>query len=419
MQLCATWLMAVALQVGSGEDAAELEPVVTLLEFVLEADEQTAVECLNKLTHQAQTGELSLRKLQLLRQRLGPTLRPILTGGKNKPVYPAAIVLAALWGDTVAVDRVRELAWDRGQSETLRGTAMEALAAIQDPQLLTQAERVLAAATESPQLAARLIDALSRYEQPAVAQLVLHVYQNLPAEIQPKAIALLIQRPTWSKQLLASIARGDLPTSVLNVNHLRALLASRDPDLAALSKKQFGSVRVERDPRRERVIAQMGDLFSRTPGNAVRGQEVFHRVCGQCHRIHGTGQDVGPDITSNGRATFDQLLSNVFDPSLVIGPAYQAVTVVTQDGRVLTGLLAEDNPQRIVLKIQGGKIESVPRSEIDEVAPSKLSLMPEGVEKQLSPQEIADLFSFLVFDRPPQDASARPIPGTPTLPVMP
>ena len=68
---------------------------------------------------------------------------------------------------------------------------------------------------------------------------------------------------------------------------------------------------------------------------------MFKKVCAQCHKIYGEGQDVGPDITSNGRASFDQLLSNVFDPSLVIGAGYQARIVTTTGGRVLTGLLAE------------------------------------------------------------------------------
>jgi putative heme-binding domain-containing protein len=190
-------------------------------------------------------------------------------------------------------------------------------------------------------------------------------------------------------------------------------LASRDRNLAAMVKKQWGEVRAERNPQREQVIARMRDLLRNQPGDALRGQVVFQRVCGQCHKIHGTGQEVGPDITSNGRSSFDQLLSNVFDPSLVIGPAYQAVTVITADGRVLTGLLAEDSEQRVVLKTQGGKFETVARQDVDEVAQSKLSLMPENLEQQLKPEELADLFEFLVLDKPPQDPTARRIAGAP------
>src|SRR5262249_40063511 len=75
------------------------------------------------------------------------------------------------------------------------------------------------------------------------------------------------------------------------------------------------------------------------------------------------------------------------------------------------GLLAEESDQRVVLKVQGGKQEVVPRSEIDEMKTSELSLMPEDLEKTLKPDEIADLFAFITLDKPPGDPAARQLPG--------
>ena len=147
------------------------------------------------------------------------------------------------------------------------------------------------------------------------------------------------------------------------------------------------------------------------PGDPTAGQAVFNKLCAQCHKIYGVGQEVGPDITSNGRNDFNQLLSNVFDPSLVIGPGYQATTLATSDGRVLTGLLAENGTDRIILKLQGGKLETILRDQVEQMKTAEVSLMPEEVEKQLSPQEIADLLAFLCLDRPPSDPAARPLPG--------
>jgi putative heme-binding domain-containing protein len=170
-------------------------------------------------------------------------------------------------------------------------------------------------------------------------------------------------------------------------------------------------VRTTRDPARERTVAQMRTLVRGIKGDPHRGIEVFNRVCGQCHKIYGQGQDVGPDITANGRASLEQLLSNVFDPSLVIGTAYQAHVVQAADGRILTGLLAEDSPERIVLKVQGGKLETIPRADVEAAKVSELSLMPEGLEKQLQPQEIADLFAFIGLDKHPDDPAARPLPS--------
>jgi putative heme-binding domain-containing protein len=155
----------------------------------------------------------------------------------------------------------------------------------------------------------------------------------------------------------------------------------------------------------------MRTLIRSTPGDAFRGIEVHKKLCGQCHKLYGEGQEVGPDITVNGRSSFEQLLSNVFDPSLVIGASYQGRTVLTKQGRVLSGLLAEDSSQRIVLKVQGGKQEIIPREDVEEFKVSEVSLMPEDVEKTLKPQEIADLFAFLTLDRPPSDPKARQLPG--------
>ena len=194
---------------------------------------------------------------------------------------------------------------------------------------------------------------------------------------------------------------------------MRKLLASKDKEIGELIKKQWGTLREDRNPEREKIVKEMRDLLTRSKGDPGNGAKVFQNVCHKCHKIHGEGQEVGPDITNNGRSTFDQLLSNVFDPSLVIGAAYQATTVTTQRGRSVSGLLVEESPARVVLKLEGGKLETIPREQIDEVNVSKVSLMPEGLEKQLKPQELADLFAFLCLDKPPSDPSARKIPGAP------
>ncbi len=152
-------------------------------------------------------------------------------------------------------------------------------------------------------------------------------------------------------------------------------------------------------------------MIGRTPGDPFRGEKVFKTICAQCHKIHGEGQDVGPDLTNNGRSSFDQLISNVLDPSLVIGGAYQARVVDTEDGRSITGLLVEDSSERIVLKLQGGKLETIPRDQVADVVTGQLSMMPEDLEKQLKPQEIADLFAFLSLDKHPSDLSAKQLPG--------
>ncbi len=272
---------------------------------------------------------------------------------------------------------------------------------------------MLASEPASPvELRAALIGSLARVDTPWVAPLVLSAYPRLEPELRPKAIELLTERRAWAEALLDAVARREIPSSALNVNQVRQLLARGDEDLAAKVRAHWGTLRSDRDPKREQVVSQMRTFLRHTSGDPRRGQQVFARVCGQCHKLYGQGQDIGPDITLNGRNSFEQLLSNVFDPSLVIGAAYQARTIVTEDGRVLTGLVAEEGDQRVILKLQGGKSETIARGDIAQMKTSQLSLMPEDLEKQLPSDELADLFALLTLDKPPDDPSAKKLPGS-------
>ena len=258
-----------------------------------------------------------------------------------------------------------------------------------------------------------MLAALGRLDDARVAPVVLSSYPKMEPELQPKAIELLTQRPSWGKALLKEIAAKKMSKDVVNVNQARRLLATKDAELVKLVRDHYGSPRDSRNPEREKVVAEMRELIKKTPGDAKAGHAVFKKVCAQCHKIYGEGADVGPDVTSNGRSDFEQLLSNVFDPSLVIGAGYQATTVTTLNGKVITGLLTQESKQLVALKAQGGEVYIIPRGDIEELRTSKVSLMPEGLERQLQPHEIADLFAFLCLDRPPGDPKARRIPGTP------
>ena len=401
---CGHWPMSLPAQGPGDKKPFDVEPVVSLFELILEADAETAGKCLAVLTEKVQTGELSVEQVKALRPRLSGALKKILAGKTDGPLYFEATLLTASWRDPTALQTARKWFATEKETEPRRLRILAALLAAGDKKTLPLVAGVLAEEkVNSASLRGAVLGALGRIDDPQVADMVLAVYPRLEEELQPKAIELLTQRTAWSKMLLQAIGRKQLPATVLGANQVRKLLASRDEELKKLVTAKWGSIRTERDPKRQQVILQMSKLLRETPGNIAQGQAVFNKVCGQCHKIHGRGQNVGPDLTANGRSTLAQLLSSVFDPSLVIGASYQARVVATVDGRVLTGLLVEDSPQRVVLKAQGGKLETIARDDVEEIQVSKLSLMPEGLEKQLKPQEIADLFSFLLSTKPPGD----------------
>ncbi len=367
-------------------------------------------QALRRVAARTQSGELSGPELAHLRKELVPLLRQLLehAGGRLRL---EALLLGATWNDPAGVQAARELVRRPGAPAADRLAALAALVAVQDEQALVLAREVLLEKGTSQDTKARVIQTLGGLKSPQVADLLVKLYPRLAAPLQAQAVALLCQRGAWARRLLEAMGRRQVPTAALNATLAQTILARGDKQLTELLHRHWGTLRTRRNPQRERVVAQMRYFIRRHPGDPFRGREVYKKLCGQCHKLFGQGQEVGPDLTSNGRNSFDQLLSNVFDPSLVIGAAYQARTVVTDEGKVLTGLVVEDSPQRVVLKLQGGKQEVIPRDRIEAMQVSRLSMMPEDIEKQLKPQEIADLFAYLILDRPPEDPQARPLPG--------
>jgi putative heme-binding domain-containing protein len=397
------------LAVKEADAAAVAHLFVSLIQGE-HADREAAARTLWLLAERIRTGEIAGAQLADLRQALESPLQALMKRAAGDELAFNAALAAAAWGDPRPRKLLRSAVLSDDDAQA-RLAALESLIAGGDDQALSLAVQLLdGRKNASGELQAGVLGALGRLDDPRVGAEVAAAYERLSAQQRPKAIELLTQRPAWSKDLLAAIGKGEIPTTALNANQVRKLLDSGDAELTAAVQRHWGTIRTERDPLREEVLAKMRDFLRKTPGDPHRGREAFMKVCGQCHKIYGQGQEVGPDITLNGRGSFEQLLSNVFDPSLVIGAAYQAHTVITADGRVLTGLLTEDSPQRVVLKAQGGKLETVPRDDVEEMRVSKLSLMPEGVENQLQPQELADLFAFLMLDRPPEDPEAKPIP---------
>jgi len=348
-----------------------------------------------------------------IRAALAPVLAPFVAGGVTHPVYFAAIELQAAWRDPAAIAAVRSFLVDRERRIERRITAIDLLGMLRDGELPNLAARLVVANDEPLELRRHAISALGQLRGAEVAEILIAAYAEIAAELRPQAIDVLSQRPVWSRPLVAAVRAEKIPATDVHVNHVRRMQQSRDEALAAEVRQLWGVVRHQRNEAREDVIETVAEFLSQSPGDPRAGVAVFRKVCAQCHVIHGEGQAVGPDLSHNGRNSFAQLLSNVLDPSLVIGADYQARTIATADGRILVGLLVEETEQRVVLKVQGGKLESVPRGEIETMEVSQLSLMPEELEKQITPAEMADLFAFLCLDLPPGHPMAKLLPGAP------
>jgi putative heme-binding domain-containing protein len=372
----------------------------------------TQRQILRALSHAARDGNLQADRLAAFRNAFAPTCTPFIADPEH-PAHADALALAATCGDHAALESLARTFADPARPPELRASALEILTRQTPEAILDPAVAIVADPRSPAQLRERTLATLAQLESPQLATLLLESLPQLEPALKPRVLVLLTERATWANALLDHIDAGKLAPGDLNPNQVRKILAFKNPELNNRVAKIWGAVREGRNEQRELVVSQMRQFLAKTPGNPLEGQKVFTRLCAQCHKIYGEGQDVGPDITLNGRNDYAQLLSNVFDPNLVIGPGYQAVILSTTDGRVLNGLPVEQGPDRVLLKLQGGAVESIPRAQIDELQQTAVSLMPEDLEKQMTPQEIADLFAFLALDKPPADPSARLLPGAP------
>ena len=130
-------------------------------------------------------------------------------------------------------------------------------------------------------------------------------------------------------------------------------------------------------------------------GDAASGATVFKKVCASCHRLGKEGVEVGPDLATLTDKSPEALLIAILDPNRAFETKYTGFTIATVDGRVLNGLVANESATAVTLRRQDGKEDVLLRSQIEEMAASGQSLMPEGMEKDLKPRDLADLIAFL------------------------
>jgi len=345
-----------------------------------------------------------------LETQLAGGIDAVLSDGPEALRLDAAL-LGAVWDRPEALTAIDDIFADEKRSAEDRSRALEALVAGEGESFFATVAAILANPVASAKLRGNVLASLGRSESDQVAKVVLDAWPKLTPALRRDAIELLVQRPAWSRALLAAIESEKVEASAVNPIQARSMAAGAGKNIRAKVENLWGAVRTDRNPKREAVITASRRLVRSLEGDWQRGREVFLKSCAACHKLHGEGNLIGPDITKSGRGTLDQLLSNVFDPNLVIGEAYQARMVKTKDERVILGLPVEDNEQRLVLRTPAGQDETLARSAIVESEILKVSLMPEGLEATMSEQERVDLLAYLSWDLHPDNPEAVQLAG--------
>ena len=311
---------------------------------------------------------------------------------------PTLIRLAARIGFGPARERALQLATSAATPAGDRAQFIELVGLLQGstsvPALLEMIESEKDGALQSAAL-----KVLERFSEDQIATRLLQYYPKANAQLRSQFRQVLIGRPSSTLALLTAVDSGTIDPKDLSVDQVQAvLLHSSGPDspIAKLAQKHWGSVRaITPGEVTARINAVNHDLNRLGLGDAVRGKPVFAKHCATCHTLFNEGNKVGPELTGADRANRLLMLENIVNPSGQVRPEYIAYTVLTNDGRVLTGLMAESTPRSVTLLDAKNERTTIDREEIDQIKPSEASLMPEKILDQLSTDEIRDLFAYL------------------------
>ncbi len=246
----------------------------------------------------------------------------------------------------------------------------------------------------SPQLAAGLIEAVSHSESPDVASALVEHLPAMTPGARAQSVHALLGRARWTEAFMDGVEQGKVQLSELSLDQKRALAEHPNAPIARRAKTLLERGGGLPDPDRQKVIDELAPLVLRS-GDATQGKEVFKQQCIKCHMHNGEGNKVGPDLTGMAAHTKQELMIHILDPSRSVEGNFRQYVVALDDGRVLNGLLASETKTSIEIIDAEGKKHAVLRENIDELVTSAKSLMPEGFEKQVSPQAIADLLEFL------------------------
>jgi putative membrane-bound dehydrogenase-like protein len=245
---------------------------------------------------------------------------------------------------------------------------------------------------EPTELQMAAVRALAVQPSPKVADLLLGPWASYSPVVRREVLEALLARPDRVAALLTAVEKKEVLPNQIEPARLEQL--RRLPD-AALRKRAQALLAGQGSPDRRKVIADYQPVLDRK-GDIERGRAVFKKTCSTCHRLESVGVEVGPDLLSALRnKSREQLLTDILDPSREVDPRYINYQVTDKAGRSFSGLIAAETASSITLRRAEKAEDMLLRSRIDTIEATAKSLMPDGLEAQVSKEELADLIAYL------------------------
>jgi putative membrane-bound dehydrogenase-like protein len=312
-----------------------------------------------------------------------------------------SLALRVRQGDEAAVEEALRSIADDQADQALRVRLIQALSDTRPFGSLASLLHLAAHASDTSVRAA-VLGGLQSFDDSQIAEHILALHGDLPDDLREPAQTLLSRRRSWSRALLGAVDAGQVPADQISLDVIRKMLLHRDEQIDSIVKQHWGDVAGATTDEMLADIERVAHVILTGSGIPPRGKPLFQQSCAKCHRLFNEGGNIGPDLTGFKRDDLRRMLVNVINPSIEIRAGYETYVVHTEDGRALTGFIADQDDHVVVLTGADGQRLIISREDIDEMAAIKRSLMPEGLLQSLDDQQLRDLFAYLRASQPVQ-----------------
>ena len=303
-------------------------------------------------------------------------------------VSALALQIAQRFGDTETTEKSMVSLKNKNAPLLERQQALTAIANRKRAELVAEFPDLL----NEPKLRLDVIRAIAEYDQESLAKLLITKYKDFNAAEKMQAIQTLSSRSKYGWQLTQALKNQTIPKRDVPVYSARQLLRVVGSGFIEV----WGPI--EQEPSLEKAYSKYQRMITEkavATANPVKGEAVFQRTCGSCHKMFGKGGNIGPDLTGSNRANLDYLLHNVLNPSGEIQDDYKLVVVTTRDGRTYSGNVVSENERQLTLRVVGQDAVIVNKSAIQSREVMPTSLMPVGLFDALSEAEVLDLVRYM------------------------
>jgi putative membrane-bound dehydrogenase-like protein len=317
--------------------------------------------------------------------------------------------LDVVFGEGRGLEEVRQIVLDGSATAEARREAIAAFAAGGPP----DGAAVLQGLLGDRSVIAAALQGLARFDDAATPKAAIQRLGVFAPADRKALVDLLCTRPAYAATLLDAVESGQIGREEISAFHARQMADFDDPQLLQRLVAVWGEVR-QSDAARQALIERLRAILTdETLASADRshGRSLFARDCAGCHVLFGEGRTLGPDLTGSNRTNLNYVLENVVDPSASVGDGFRAVTFLLEDGRSLTGVIAESSDRTLTVRTANETVV-LDRREVEEMAVQPNSLMPDGLLAKYADADVRDLVAYLMspgqVPLPDETAAASP-----------